>query len=459
MLPYKQTMYSFNPNGITKLHSFDYVVSLVFDRAIDVINDFQLHNQFVLNTTAAMPRLKLNKHRKQKKLAALCVLWLHMLNMVSWYIQAVQTVISIRLDKCPPTTRYKMFYPERKEYMHRLVYESDDTCLNQLRMNRATFVILCNMLESNGNLKASKYVQVDEQVAIFLYVLAHHVKNRVAKFLFHRSGETISKHFNNVLNFVIRLQNELFEKPEPISDASTDERWKWFKGCFGAIDGTHINVQVPEEDKPRYRNRKGEITTNVLAACTPDMQFIYVLPGWEGSAADGRIIRSAMIRENGLQVPKGNYYLVDVGYTNGEGFLAPFRGQRYHLNTWLNGRKPEKPEEYFNMKHSAARNVIERCFGVLKKRWAILRSPSFYPTRTQNKIILACCLMHNFIRREMAYDPLDDEEFIDTNNDADDEDLGSHVEHITTIGTSNEWTNFRQNLATSMFNAWTTRHQ
>ncbi|KAK9062031.1 hypothetical protein SSX86_019215 [Deinandra increscens subsp. villosa] len=188
------------------------------------------------------------------------------------------------------------------------------------------------------------------------------------------------------------------------------------------------------------------------------MHFIYVLPGWEGSAADGRILHSAMIRENGLQVPKGNYYLVDAGYTNEEGFLAPFRGQRYHLNTWLNGRKPEKPEEYFNMKHSAARNVIERCFGVLKKRWAILRSPSFYPIRTQNKIILACCLLHNLIRREMAYDPHDDEEFIDTNNDADDEDLASHVDNITTIGTSNEWTNFRQNLATSMFNAWTSRH-
>ncbi|KAK1410490.1 hypothetical protein QVD17_37027 [Tagetes erecta] len=406
-----------------------------------------------------MARLKLPKHKKQKKLAAFFVVWLHILNMVSWYIRAVQTVISIRFGVRPPPLEYKMFYPERKEYMHRLVYESDDTCLHQLRMNRATFVTLCNMLENTGNLKASKYLQVDEQVAIFLYVLAHHVKNRVAKFLFRRSGDTISKHFNNVLNSVIRLQNELFKKPESISETSTDERWKWFKGCLGAIDGTHISVQVPEEDKPRYRNRKGDITTSVLAACTPDMQFIYVLLGWEGSAADGRILRSAMIRENGLQVPKGNYYLVDAGYTNGEGFLAPFRGQRYHLNTWRNGQRPETPEEYFNMKHSAARNVIERCFGVLKKRWAILRSPSFYPIKTQNKIILSCCLIHNFIRREMAYDPLDDEEFIDTNNDADDEDLGSHVEHITTIGTSNEWTNFRQNLATSMFNAWTSRHQ
>lgn len=118
------------------------------------------------------------------------------------------------------------------------------------------------------------------------------------------------------------------------------------------------------------------------------MQFIYVLPGWEGSAADGRILRSAMLRENGLQVSKGNYYLVDVGYTNGEGFLASFRGQRYHLNTWLNGHRTEKAEEYFNMKHSAARNVIERCFGVLKKDGLYLEVHHFIPFEHKIKLSL-----------------------------------------------------------------------
>ncbi|GJW26035.1 hAT dimerization domain, ribonuclease H-like domain protein [Tanacetum coccineum] len=43
------------------------------------------------------------------------------------------------------------------------------------------------------------------------------------------------------------------------------------------------------------------------------MQFTYVLPGWEGSAADGRILRSAMIKENGLKVNKGNLLLME-GY-------------------------------------------------------------------------------------------------------------------------------------------------
>ncbi|PPD66945.1 hypothetical protein GOBAR_DD36176 [Gossypium barbadense] len=100
---------------------------------------------------------------------------------------------------------------------------------------------------------------------------------------------------------------------------------------------------------------------------------------WEGSVADGRVLRDAISRRHGLKVPHGCYYLVDVGYTNCEGFLAPFRGQRYHLNEWRQGYQPSSPQEFFNMKHALTRNVIERCFGLLKLRWEILRSPSFYP--------------------------------------------------------------------------------
>jgi len=43
--------------------------------------------------------------------------------------------------------------------------------------------------------------------------------------------------------------------------------------------------------------------TNVLGVCAPNMQFIYVLPGWEGSAHDGRVLRDAISSSDGLRVP------------------------------------------------------------------------------------------------------------------------------------------------------------
>ena len=61
------------------------------------------------------------------------------------------------------------------------------------------------------------------------------------------------------------------------------------------------------------------------------------------------------------------------------------------------------------MKHASARNIIERCFGLLKIRQAILRSPSFYPIKTQCRIITTCCLLHNLTRKEMSYNPIEAE--------------------------------------------------
>jgi hypothetical protein len=48
-----------------------------------------------------------------------------------------------------------------------------------------------------------------------------------------------------------------------------------------------VKVIVPTRFKGRYRSRKVYTMTNVLEVCAPDMQFIYLLPGWEGSSHDG----------------------------------------------------------------------------------------------------------------------------------------------------------------------------
>ena len=58
---------------------------------------------------------------------------------------------------------------------------------------------------------------------------------------------------------------------------------------------------------PRFRTRKGSIATNVLGVCSQDMEFIFVLLGWEGSAADSRVLRDAISRPQGLKVPQGQF--------------------------------------------------------------------------------------------------------------------------------------------------------
>jgi hypothetical protein len=96
-----------------------------------------------------------------------------------------------------------------------------------------------------------------------------------------------------------------------------------------------------------------------------------------------------MSREDAFVVPNGKYYLVDAGYTNGPEFLAPYQSTRYHLNEWsTQGNNPSTKRELFNLRHATARNVIERTFALLKMRWAILRTKSFFNLKTRYKMIV-----------------------------------------------------------------------
>ncbi|KAG6483036.1 hypothetical protein ZIOFF_059676 [Zingiber officinale] len=104
------------------------------------------------------------------------------------------------------------------------------------------------------------------------------------------------------------------------------------------------------------------------------------------------------------------------------------------------------------MKHSKARNMIERCFGLLKGQLKILASPSFFPIETQMCIILACCLLHNLIQKYMIFDP-QELESLEEDDDMEDKHFEDD-EYVTSITPTKEWTNFRNTLALEMFNHW-----
>ncbi|KAK2651811.1 hypothetical protein Ddye_011667 [Dipteronia dyeriana] len=69
-----------------------------------------------------------------------------------------------------------------------------------------------------------------------------------------------------------------------------------FQDCIKGIDGTHIPAMKTECDVSSYCNRYGTISQNVLATCNFDLEFMYVLSGWEGSAHDSKLLIDALTR-------------------------------------------------------------------------------------------------------------------------------------------------------------------
>jgi hypothetical protein len=91
------------------------------------------------------------------------------------------------------------------------------------------------------------------------------------------------------------------------------------------------------------------------------------------------------------------------------GFLSPYRGERYHFSQYREAGPPQGSKELFNHRHSSLRNVIERCFGVLKARFPILKLMPSYKFSTQKYIVIACCAIHNFIRMNANNDTIFEE--------------------------------------------------
>ena len=94
----------------------------------------------------------------------------------------------------------------------------------------------------------------------------------------------------------------------------------------------------------------------------------------------------------------GKYYLADGGFMLKPYLLTPYRGVRYHLKEY-SIRSPKKRQDLFNNHYASLHNVIDRAFGVLKKRFPIIAegSETHYPVDTISLIIIVCCILHNYL--------------------------------------------------------------
>ncbi|KAL0390796.1 UNVERIFIED_CONTAM: hypothetical protein Scaly_0436700 [Sesamum calycinum] len=317
---------------------------------------------------------------------------------------------------------------------------------DNIRMTKPCFYALVDALTSRGLLPQGQTSRVTsiEEVALFMQTVGMHKRHRDNMERFQHSLETINRRFHRVLSALCAMAPELitppnFTEPHP-RVANNPDFYPFFKvkpRSFIAVtqshclhhrlssiglrrsDGRDIGTWSPS-GPTRYRSRKGRLAQNVLAICDFDMNFTYVYAGWEGSAADARVLDNAVSQDPNFPFPPiGKYYLVDAGFANYQCFLAPYRGTRYHLPEWRGqGHRYRTPQDMFNHAHSRLRNVIERCFGVLKKRFPIIQwgMPS-YLQHHQVDIVIACCTLHNFIRRfsndDIIFNEPDEDTLID----------------------------------------------
>ena len=154
--------------------------------------------------------------------------------------------------------------------------------------------------------------------------------------------------------------------PTSLEEASfSKEEWSrtlGFPACIGAIDCTHVRIEKPGNPfGDEYINRNNIPSINVQATCDGKRKFTSIDASWPGSVHDSRVFKNSPIYE---MLSNGHYnslLLGDSGYGIAPFMMTPFDN-------------PITPvERRYNVMHARNRVLIEQSFGILKRRFPILR--------------------------------------------------------------------------------------
>ncbi|XP_043190027.1 putative nuclease HARBI1 [Amphibalanus amphitrite] len=154
----------------------------------------------------------------------------------------------------------------------------------------------------------------------------------------------------------------------------------------GCIDGTHVRLTVPREQREAYINRKGFPSLNVMAVAAPDRSIVALSVHCGGRVHDARVLATSGLPDyfrNGNPV-MGAMMLGDSGYGLSPWLMTPIAD-------------PTTAEERaYNNAHARTRVVVENAFGVLKMRFGALE----FGLRLKSvarcvAVIHTCFILHN----------------------------------------------------------------
>lgn len=173
-----------------------------------------------------------------------------------------------------------------------------------------------------------------------------------------------------------------------------EDTWN-FPKCCGAIDGTHVLIMAPSNCGSEYYNYKGTNSVVLMALVDQNYCFTYVSIGSKGSASDGGILQNCELGQL-LQkdlLPIGYCVVAHDAFPLRHYLMKPYKCYRTALTV---------PQKIFNYRLSRARRIVENAFGILVSRFRVFHKKIYCNLKTVNKLVLAACALHNFLRKSSS---------------------------------------------------------
>ncbi|XBJ06881.1 hypothetical protein VPH35_012471 [Triticum aestivum] len=174
-------------------------------------------------------------------------------------------------------------------------------------------------------------------------------------------------------------------------------------GMLGSIDCMHWNWKnCPKAWQGMYCGKSRDATIVLEAVASEDLWIWHCFFGMPGTLNDINVLQHSHLfaRLASGDAPACNYTINGHEYTK-EYYLAD--GTYPPWCTFVESIKEPKTKKQceFARVQEAARKDIERAFGVLQSRFAIVRGPArFWDKKTLKNIITCCVILHNMILKD-----------------------------------------------------------
>lgn len=173
-----------------------------------------------------------------------------------------------------------------------------------------------------------------------------------------------------------------------------------FPGMMGSIDCMHWEWKnCPAAWKGQHQGRAGKATLILEAVASYDLWIWHSFFGIPGSCNDLNVLQQSPVFDDILEgrAPPVNYEVngvqYDMGYYLTDGIYPQWAA---FIQSILHPHTPK--HRLFAEVQEATRKDVERAFGVLQARFAIIRNPALaWSKDVLSKIMTACIIMHNMI--------------------------------------------------------------
>uniref|UniRef100_A0A0D3DI46 DDE Tnp4 domain-containing protein n=1 Tax=Brassica oleracea var. oleracea TaxID=109376 RepID=A0A0D3DI46_BRAOL len=273
------------------------------------------------------------------------------------------------------------YFSETPTYPHNLFRR-------RFRMNKGLFMRIVNRLsneveffQQNRDALGMRSLSPLQKSTAVIRVLAYgNTADGVDEYLRLGASTTLSCLKNFVDGIISLFGEEYLRRPTPadLQRLLDIVEYRGFLGMIGSIDCMHWEWKnYPTAWKGQYSRGSGKPTIVLEAVASYDLWIWHAFFGPPASQVtyyvNGREYRMA-------------YYLTDGIYPKLSTFIQPIS-------------LPQSPQGVlFAQQQEAVRKDVERAFGVMQARFAIVKNPALFWGKVKiEKIMRACIILHNMI--------------------------------------------------------------